>query len=898
MMKRKNLSRSIIMDADVVVMPTAVPPVDGTKHFMADYTISPNNSNSPTNNDNDQQQQQGRRYSAVNNPLSATYRNNIPPSLSTNSAAVMRTGSNSNNYNLNHSGGGVNNSTSMREDKLIKQRLNEQRVQYYKTISEGSSSADGHYPHPTMNIIDTDGPSVMSDITCSIAGEPSVGSGGSSKESLDKQPQGRLTKEEQDRRTKELIKQQRHAAATSGGYRSTSSSVDSGNFEELIQPRGRVTQEEKDKRTKELIKQQRLAASSSGGGYRSTPSSSADSGNFEELIQPRRRITQEEQDKLTKEIIKQQRLAASTSGGGYRSTSSSVDSGNFEELIQPRKRLSQEEQDKRTKEIIKQQRAAASSSLGASCHSNTSSYGDDEGSFSRSWRSSVDDSDEGSLSGRSWRSSNRQLPPSSLRELSRSLRKERAERDYGNNERSGIGGGGDSIREGGAGLRSAMKGNHRYSVHDGRGSGASRKNQDEDEEWKMVSFAGNEDDGEGEGRDSRRASSIKLSEDDDEEKNKAMPKEGDFDNSEINIDDYNEAILASAREFGGPDYYDKDDELRRSNLIDLHVAQFLATSQISTNDDFDPSELKEIYHQSLEGVEEEDEDYTAPPKSQRRLSHFVKKEAEQNMKRRMSQRLSKTSLSLAAWHQKQSLRMALKVANRTPEMEWLSSFYRSDPRWQIQAFFDEVAREGGDAQMSEDFAASPLALLFNKANVFTVWRPTSDEAIKNMMLGIATGKGLDIKGKSAKRGNISSYVPFIQIYEEQHKEHVREFLKDGRTIRVFYQSEASRNEALEMLYDIKDFMLFAAQDAMRILSDERASEEEQELAMKHLMYDDTNIRVTLVDTYVKSEAPVFGLDITERLFWESYVMMQDCSRSAGTQWDIGEYKSADGSCVN
>jgi hypothetical protein len=328
------------------------------------------------------------------------------------------------------------------------------------------------------------------------------------------------------------------------------------------------------------------------------------------------------------------------------------------------------------------------------------------------------------------------------------------------------------------------------------------------------------------------------------------------------------------------------------------VAQFLATSQISTNDDFDPSELKEIYHQSLEGVEEEDEDYTAPPKSQRRLSHFVKKEAEQNMKRRMSQRLSKTSLSLAAWHQKQSLRMALKVANRTPEMEWLSSFYRSDPRWQIQAFFDEVAREGGDAQMSEDFAASPLALLFNKANVFTVWRPTSDEAIKNMMLGIATGKGLDIKGKSAKRGNISSYVPFIQIYEEQHKEHVREFLKDGRTIRVFYQSEASRNEALEMLYDIKDFMLFAAQDAMRILSDERASEEEQELAMKHLMYDDTNIRVTLVDTYVKSEAPVFGLDITERLFWESYVMMQDCSRSAGTQWDIGEYKSADGSCVN
>jgi len=47
-----------------------------------------------------------------------------------------------------------------------------------------------------------------------------------------------------------------------------------------------------------------------------------------------------------------------------------------------------------------------------------------------------------------------------------------------------------------------------------------------------------------------------------------------------------------------------------------------------------------------------------------------------------------------------------------------------------------------------------LVNLFDRANVFTVWRPTSDEAIKNMMLGIATGKGLDIKGKSAKKGNI------------------------------------------------------------------------------------------------------------------------------------------------
>lgn len=119
----------------------------------------------------------------------------------------------------------------------------------------------------------------------------------------------------------------------------------------------------------------------------------------------------------------------------------------------------------------------------------------------------------------------------------------------------------------------------------------------------------------------------------------------------------------------------------------------------------------------------------------------------------------------------------MRLANRTPEMDWLSSFYRRDPRWQIMKFFNEVSREvravidmdillliswtdanvsslqGGVDKIDEE-VASPLAQLFDKARVFTVWRPTSDEAIKNMMLGKATGKGLDIKGKSAKKGNI------------------------------------------------------------------------------------------------------------------------------------------------
>ncbi|KAL7484824.1 hypothetical protein ACHAW6_010435 [Cyclotella cf. meneghiniana] len=264
-----------------------------------------------------------------------------------------------------------------------------------------------------------------------------------------------------------------------------------------------------------------------------------------------------------------------------------------------------------------------------------------------------------------------------------------------------------------------------------------------------------------------------------------------------------------------------------------------------------------------------------------KISGFEQDTSENNMQTQDRRK------SIAAWTHKYDMRKAAILAEKTPVMDWLSSFYRCDPRWQILKFFNEVAREGGDAKVDEDLAASPLSYLFDKANVFTVWRPTSDEAIKNMMLGIATGKGLDIKGKSAKRGNISSYVPFIQVYTDQHTEQVRTFIKNGRTIRLFYQSEDCRSEAHEMLVDVKDYMRFAAEDAIRVLSDEFASQAEQDLAMKHLMYDDINLVVEKIDTYINSSPSVYGLCISERLFWEAYVMAQDCSRPAGTEWDIG-----------
>ena len=49
-----------------------------------------------------------------------------------------------------------------------------------------------------------------------------------------------------------------------------------------------------------------------------------------------------------------------------------------------------------------------------------------------------------------------------------------------------------------------------------------------------------------------------------------------------------------------------------------------------------------------------------------------------------------------------------------------------------------------------------------------------------MISGDATGKGLNIKGKSAKKGKVSGFVPFLQISEERHKELIQPGPPDAR----------------------------------------------------------------------------------------------------------------------
>ena len=152
--------------------------------------------------------------------------------------------------------------------------------------------------------------------------------------------------------------------------------------------------------------------------------------------------------------------------------------------------------------------------------------------------------------------------------------------------------------------------------------------------------------------------------------------------------------------------------------------------------------------------------------------------------------------------------------------DWLKSLSRRDPRYCIKAFFDDVAKDGADnIEKEHGFQPellSPLLSMFQRSSVFSVWRPTSVDSIRKMMTGQGTGKGLDIKGKSAKKGKLSAYVPFLQIHDDAHKTKIRPLARDER-IRVFYKKREARNLARITLLEIMNDMVKQVGNAEREL---------------------------------------------------------------------------------
>eukprot|EP00746_Dinoflagellata_sp_MGD_P121065 gnl/MRDRNA2_/MRDRNA2_56361_c0_seq1.p1 gnl/MRDRNA2_/MRDRNA2_56361_c0~~gnl/MRDRNA2_/MRDRNA2_56361_c0_seq1.p1 ORF type:complete len:1065 (+),score=203.09 gnl/MRDRNA2_/MRDRNA2_56361_c0_seq1:103-3297(+) len=189
--------------------------------------------------------------------------------------------------------------------------------------------------------------------------------------------------------------------------------------------------------------------------------------------------------------------------------------------------------------------------------------------------------------------------------------------------------------------------------------------------------------------------------------------------------------------------------------------------------------------------------------------------------------------------------------------------YITDPRKCVADFFQPGDSRGplGSLQLSK---LTPKAN--EKTDWFIVFRPTSRDAIAKMLAGVAVGKSLNVKGKSAKKGKLSGFVPFIQISDNDHKEKIEESPSNAR-LAMYYKSREARDKALAMLEAVS--------------KDEVGSK---------LQID--NPRITKLDEYAAENLPpeskpfaAYGLDVPEALMREAYIMRPDLSPAVG--WETG-----------
>lgn len=231
-----------------------------------------------------------------------------------------------------------------------------------------------------------------------------------------------------------------------------------------------------------------------------------------------------------------------------------------------------------------------------------------------------------------------------------------------------------------------------------------------------------------------------------------------------------------------------------------------------------------------------------------------------------------------------------------------------------------------------------LASLFNATSILTVWRPCSNDAMRKMMEGTGVGKGLDIKGKSAKKGHLSAYVPFMQIFNNDHKNEIQPIC-DHAEMRIYYKDGELRDYVFEVLQNFKengppkkknpipendesssslitppdasfvqtlggeekmDEAIIEAELAAATLEDEDGanemeksdliSEEEEESLPPHKdpdspSYIPENSKLKKIKRFEK-RAGFYGIECSQRLFWYATVQDADISR-VGTGTETG-----------
>jgi hypothetical protein len=218
---------------------------------------------------------------------------------------------------------------------------------------------------------------------------------------------------------------------------------------------------------------------------------------------------------------------------------------------------------------------------------------------------------------------------------------------------------------------------------------------------------------------------------------------------------------------------------------------------------------------------------------------------------------------------------------------WSESFLAADPRHQILEYFRPGDHRG------------PLGLLkalgekpagdHPTSSFFSIWRPTSMDALRMMMEGRATGKSLNVKGKSAKQGRLSGFVPYVQIHLEKDKRKVCT-PPPGVTVRVFWPSVALRDAAHSALSAIMAEMVSATNLAEEALAEEKRTgvdmdDPTREAHLTNMRWLMSEPKLVLLD----GSGP--GMEMPERLFVEAFVMRQDVTRAG--EWETGRPSEPD-----
>ena len=117
--------------------------------------------------------------------------------------------------------------------------------------------------------------------------------------------------------------------------------------------------------------------------------------------------------------------------------------------------------------------------------------------------------------------------------------------------------------------------------------------------------------------------------------------------------------------------------------------------------------------------------------------------------------------------------------------------FEADPRKLLADFFQPGDASGPLGLMLANGSAPPSQ---PTTQWFAVYRPCSRDSIAKMLGNTAVGKGLNIKGKSAKKNRLSGFVPFCQISKNEDRKQLEASPKDSR-FRIFYSSAADCAQA-------------------------------------------------------------------------------------------------------